>query len=201
MNYFVFDLDSTVTKAELLPKIAEAAGMQNDMARLTQQALDGAVPFAQSFRKRFNLLKHLPMGEVLKVAEQVEFDPDLAKFIQENKNQCSIATGNVDIWTKPITDKLGCRVFASHAELENGVPELKTVLHKGDVMRQLTSELKAGEKIIAIGDSYNDIPMFEAADVAIAFAGVNEPVEAVKAKADRVFANGTELAAFLRTML
>ena len=201
MNYFVFDLDSTVTKEELLPKIAEAAGMQNNMAQLTQQALDGGVPFAQSFRERFNLLKHLPLGEVLKVAEQVEFDPDLARFIQENKNQCIIATGNVDVWTKPITDKLGCRVFASHAEFENGVLELKNVLYKGDVMQQLTSELKAGEKIIAIGDSYNDIPMVEAADVAIAFAGVNEPVEAVKAKADRVFANGTELAAFLRTML
>ena len=205
MNYFVFDLDSTLTKEELLPKIAQAAGMQNDMAQLTQKALDGAVPFAQSFRARFNLLKHLPLPWVLQVANQVEFTPHLAEFILANngKNgcQCIIATGNVDIWTKPITDKLGCRVFASHAEIENGVLELKTVLDKADVMQTLLAQTKPGEKIIAVGDSYNDIPMFEAADVSVAFGGVNQPVAAVREKAMYFYSSGKELAAFLASLI
>ena len=205
MNYFVFDLDSTLTKEELLPKIAQAAGMQNDMARLTQQALDGAVPFAQSFRARFNLLRHLPLPWVLEVANQVEFDPYLAEFVCENngKNgcQCIIATGNVDIWTRPITNKLGCRVFASHAEIENGLLELKTVLDKSDVMQVLLAQKKPGGKIIAVGDSYNDIPMFEAADVSVAFGGVNQPVAAVMEKATYFYANGKKLAAFLTSFI
>ena len=205
MTFFVFDMDSTLTKEELLPKIAKAAGIQNDMARLTQQALDGAVPFEISFRSRFNLLKHLPLPWVLKVADKVEFEPYLAEFILENNGKngckCIVATGNVDIWTKPITDKLGCRVFASHAVLENGVPELKIVLDKTDVMQVLLAEKQPDEKIIAVGDSYNDIPMFEAADVSIAFGGVNRPVAEVIEKANYYYSSGKELADFLKSFI
>lgn len=184
MNIFVFDLDSTVTKAELLPEIAKAAGLGLDMARLTQEALDGVVPFEVSFRQRFDLLRHVPLEAVWQVADNIEIDAHIGKFIQEHREQCVIATGNADLWVRPITDKLGCRVFASHAEIdENGIPQLLTVLYKGDVMQTLRAELPPPTKLIAIGDSANDIPMFEAADFSIAYGGVNMPSPEVRRSA------------------
>lgn len=194
MNIFVFDLDSTVTKAELLPEIAKAVGMDIDMARLTQQALDGEVPFEASFRQRFDLLKRTPLETVWQVADRVEIDEHIGKFIKEHREQCVIATGNADLWVKPITDKLGCRVFASHAEAdERGVPQLISVLYKGDMMRALRAELAPGAKIIAVGDSSNDIPMFEAADFSIAYGGVNEPTDEVKRAAGVRIDNSSQL--------
>ncbi|MBQ4133103.1 MAG: HAD family phosphatase, partial [Desulfovibrionaceae bacterium] len=193
MAIFVFDLDSTVTRAELLPEIARIAGMDVDMARLTQQALDGTAPFAVSFRQRFDLLRHVGMETVRQAAEGIEVDEYIGGFIRERPGQCIIATGNADLWVKPITDKLGCRVFASHAELdEHGVPRLLSVLHKGDVLRALRSELPE-TKIIAIGDSANDIPMFELADYAIAYGGVNTPTAAVREAADEQIDDGGRL--------
>ena len=164
-----------------MPEIAKAAGLGLDMARLTQEALDGVVPFEVSFRQRFDLLGHVPMEIVRRVAEGIEVDEHFGGFIKEHRERCVIATGNADLWVKPITGKLGCRVFASHAELdERGVPWLLSVLHKGDVMKTLRGELSSGSKIIAIGDSANDMPMFEAADFSIAYGGVNQPSEEVK---------------------
>ena len=159
-----------------MPEIAKAAGLGLDMARLTQEALDGVVPFEVSFRQRFDLLRHVPLEAVWQVADNIEIDAHIGKFIQEHREQCVIATGNADLWVRPITDKLGCRVFASHAEIdENGIPQLLTVLYKGDVMQTLRAEFPPPTKLIAIGDSANDIPMFEAADFSIAYGGVNMP--------------------------
>lgn len=200
MNLFVFDLDSTVTKSELLPDIARATGMGEEMSRLTQAALDGAVPFAQSFTSRFNLLRHIPLSDIHKVADQVEIDAFIGSFIRNHCDICSIATGNADLWVKPITDKLGCRVFASHAQVIGKEQKLVSVLDKADVMPILRLQAGAG-KIIAVGDSYNDIPMFEAADFSIAYAGVNEPVKAVKSAADKIVNGGKELTDLLETLV
>ena len=168
-----------------MPEIAKAAGLGLDMARLTQEALDGVVPFEESFRQRFDLLGHVPMEIVRRVAEGIEVDEHFGGFIKEHRERCVIATGNADLWVKPITGKLGCRVFASHAELdERGVPRLLSVLHKGDVMKILRGELSSGSKIIVIGDSANDIPMFEAADFSIAYGGVNEPSQETRLAAN-----------------
>lgn len=194
MNIFVFDLDSTVTKAELLPEIAKAVDMDIDMAHLTQQALDGAVPFEESFRQRFDLLKHVPLNVIRQVADKIAIDENIGKFIREHPMQCVIATGNVDIWVKPITDKLGCRVFASHAEMTaSGLPCLVTVLYKRTVLQSLRSELSENSKIVAIGDSANDIPMFELADYAVAYGGVNEPTDKVKSAAHAFINDSTDL--------
>ena len=167
-----------------MPEIAKAAGLGLDMTRLTQEALGGVVPFEVSFRQRFDLLRHVPLEAVWQVADNIEIDAHIGKFIQEHREQCVIATGNADLWVRPITDKLGCRVFASHAEIdENGIPQLLTVLYKGDVMQTLRAEFPPPTKLIAIGDSANDIPMFEAADFSIAYGGVNMPSPEVRRSA------------------
>lgn len=201
MTIFIFDLDSTLTRSELLPEIARAAGLDLDMARLTQAALDGTADFAASFRRRFELLAHTDIGLIHQTAAGIALDLHLARFIQKQPEQCIIATGNADLWVKPITDRLGCRVFASHAELDaQGRSCLQTILDKGAVMRGLRSELPAGTKIIAVGDSANDIPMFELADYAFAFAGVNRPAAAVIQAADECLDNGAALAARLESL-
>ena len=77
----------------------------------------------------------------------------------------------------------------------------KIVLDKTDVMQVLLAEKQPDEKIIAVGDSYNDIPMFEAADVSIAFGGVNRPVAEVIEKANYYYSSGKELADFLKSFI
>lgn len=202
MNIFVFDLDSTITKTELLPEIARAAGMSIDMKQLTQQSLDGLIAFEVSFRQRFDLLKHVPLETVWQVADKIEIDEHIGNFIEQHQKQCVIATGNAGLWVKPITDKLGCRVFASHAELDfQGIPQLLTILYKGEVMQTLRCELPSSAKIIAIGDSANDIPMFQDADFSVAYAGVNEPTEEVRTEATLLVRSGKELVRELEPFL
>ena len=46
---FLFDLDSTLTRCEILPTVAAAIGRQEEMQRMTEEAMRGDRPFRESF--------------------------------------------------------------------------------------------------------------------------------------------------------
>lgn len=46
---FLFDLDSTVTKQEILPTISKKLGIYEKMTELTESTMSGEIPFKQSF--------------------------------------------------------------------------------------------------------------------------------------------------------
>ena len=66
---FLFDLDSTITQAKLLPAIARQEGCCPQMQALTEQAMAGQAPFAENFAQRVALLSHLPISRVSRLAE------------------------------------------------------------------------------------------------------------------------------------
>ena len=61
---FLFDLDSTVTRQEILPTIAGQTGVYEQMKELTESSMRGEVPFKQSFLQRVGLLKAVPVPQL-----------------------------------------------------------------------------------------------------------------------------------------
>ena len=56
---FLFDLDSTITKKEILPTISEKINKTNEMRELTEATMQGVIPFKTSFLKRVDILKNI----------------------------------------------------------------------------------------------------------------------------------------------
>ena len=182
MKKFAFDLDGTVTKVETLPILARELGICAQMKFLTEMTLEGKIPFEKSFRLRYEVLKKISPKRIAEIMDAVELDEEIFNFIRENKNNCAVVTGNLDCWIYPIAEKLGCEFFSSTSTLsEDGVPILTEILRKDAAICQLK---KSCEKVIAIGESFNDVPMFEAADISIAYGGVHRPVDAAVFVAD-----------------
>lgn len=46
---FLFDLDSTITRQEILPTIAASVGRGEEMRDLTEKCMSGGLPFAKAF--------------------------------------------------------------------------------------------------------------------------------------------------------
>jgi len=65
---FVYDLDSTITKCELLPLIARSIGLENEMTALTEASMHGNNPFEQNFRKRVGLLECVSVSQARSIA-------------------------------------------------------------------------------------------------------------------------------------
>ena len=187
---FAFDLDGTITTREILPVLAGELGLAEEMALLTRLTLDGVLDFAASFRLRFAILRSIPVERVREIVAEIPLDPHITEFIHARKENCAILSGNLDCWVAPLLDKLGCRAYLSTSCRHNGSLSLNSILDKGEAVADLA---RSGRRVVAIGESANDLPMFKAAAVRVAFAGVHEPVPEILRLADYVARDGREL--------
>ena len=189
---FAFDLDGTVTTVETLPLLARELGLSLEMQTLTELTLDGKIPFEQSFRLRHFILSRIPLERIREIMSTVPLDSAIEQFILERREQCALVTGNLDRWIEPLAARLQCETFASTLDSEGRLH----VLDKSAAIKKLRSSAK---KVIAIGESFNDLSMLRAADVSIAYGGVHRPIDAVISSADFVVFDGVSLCRLLKT--
>ncbi|MBP7967763.1 HAD family phosphatase [Candidatus Woesebacteria bacterium] len=169
-HHFAFDLDGTVTKHEVLPIIAKELGIEEEMALLTRRTMDGEIPFEHSFTMRVDMLKAIPISDVQHIVAQVPLSERIVAFIQEHTDRCHIVTGNLNVWIKLLTEKIGCNVLSSDADFENDTLKgIKKILRKKDIHTHVTAP------VVAIGDGNNDVEMLMHAPVSIAYGGVHAP--------------------------
>lgn len=194
---FAFDLDGTVTDSEILPRIARELGIHAEIARLTKLTLEGVIDFEESFRLRFEMLKSVPVPKVQEIVAATPLNPHITAFIERNRGHCAVVTGNLDVWVRPVAERLGCRFFTSTSSGEDGALRLRKVLRKDEAVKELAD---GNARIVAIGESVNDIPMFRAADIGVAYAGVHRPVPAVLEIAKHRAEDGAGLCALLESL-
>ena len=190
-------MDGTITKTETLPILAKELGISAQMKFLTDLTLAGKISFAKSFRLRYEMLKKIPPQRIAEIMDAVELDEKIFRFIRENKKSCAVVTGNLDCWIEPIAAKLDCEIFSSRSEIVNGVPILTEILQKDFAIKKLKERC---EKVIAVGESFNDVPMFKAADISIAYGGVHKPVDAAISVASHVVNDSADLCALLKSL-
>jgi phosphoserine phosphatase len=195
---FCFDLDGTVTRQEILPLIAGELSLERELQLLTSLTIKGVIPFEDSFRLRCAILRSVPISTVKAIVSSVELHPGIEEFIKANKERVVLVTGNLDVWIEPIAKKLGCMLLCSKASVDNDqLVGVETVLRKGPALLELN---KNRHSMVAIGESFNDISMFEIADTSIAFGGVHDPVPEINALADYIVYDERALCRLLNTL-
>lgn len=195
---FLFDLDSTITKCELLPEIARQIGKYDEMQRLTEAAMRGEVPFESSFSERVRMLKDVPVMAARRTASEVPLNESIADFICRNSERCYVATGNLDVWICGLIEKLNMHThcFCSEAEVLNDkVVGVNRIADKEKAAHHLPRPL------VVIGDGDNDLSMAKVADIVIGFGGARPIASRLLQIADWVFYDDRTCADFLWKLL
>lgn len=195
---FLFDLDSTITKQEILPTVSKELNLFEKMSKLTESTMRGEVPFKQSFLQRAEILKNIPVSTVKSIVGNVQLNDNLVDFIQHNQNRCYIVTGNLDVWIESLIKKIGLEgnLYSSKALVEDDyIQDIFSVVDKNAVISQMVLPY------VAVGDGDNDAEMIENAEIGIGYGGVRSIAPSVLECASHAIYDENKLVDFLERLV
>ena len=183
-----FDMDSTLIASETVNELAELTGRKAEIEAMTRAAMAGTqVDFAQNLRARMALLQGVPLGLLTTVRdEHMPLTPGVQTLLAACRShglRCVLISGGFTFFADALIGRLGLdEIHANVLEIEGGIFTGQVLTQPGrpfvdavgkrERLRDVCARLGVGmHQTIAVGDGANDVPMLEAAGLAVAFHG------------------------------
>ncbi|MFC6726127.1 HAD family hydrolase, partial [Halobium palmae] len=82
MRLVAFDFDGTLSDSEMTVLLGEREGVADEMAEITERAMNDEIGYARSLRERAALLEHVEEEEAEAAYGEVELRPGAADVIR-----------------------------------------------------------------------------------------------------------------------
>ena len=197
MRLIAFDFDGTLSDSEMTVLLAERAGVADEVAEITERAMNDELSYAESLHRRAELLGGLDEDAVEDAYDAVTLRPGAGKLIerlQAEGHHVAVLTGGFERGVERALATEGVEadtVVANRLPLSGGAltGEAEGPLIEGtkdDALEELAADLGVPmEATVAIGDGANDLPMLEVAGLSVGFM----PKPAVRSACDAVVAS------------
>ena len=180
MKLAVFDFDSTLMDGETIDFLAAPLGLEEKVAAITEEAMNGRLDFFESLTTRVALLKGLPYQKAVDICKDLPLMPGAVETISALKKQgykVVCFSGGFRIGTGPAKEKLGFDAdFSNVLHQKDGIltglvgGDMMFDFSKGDMIQRIQNVLGVGvEDTLVCGDGANDKSMFPYASKKIAF--------------------------------
>ena len=175
----VFDLDNVIIDGEAIDEIGKLANVEEDIAEITEKAMQGEIDFETSIKDRVQLLEGTSIEDIENLADELPLMPGACKTIKCLKDKdvdVAIISGSFDVVADKVKEKLGIdTVYTNSFTVEDGklTGEVTGPLVSGSKLDVLKDHVEKAdislEEVVAVGDGANDISMIESAGCGIAF--------------------------------
>jgi phosphoserine phosphatase len=197
-----FDFDGTLSDSEMTVLLAERAGVAEEVAEITERAMNDELSYAESLRERAGLLAGLSAADQRGAYDEVVLRPgaaDLIRRLNDAGVTTAVLTGGFQRGVEAALEREGVTVDAivsnrlpttEDGSLDGGIEGPLVEGTKNDALRSLAeTEDVAMADTVAVGDGANDLPMLEVAGLAVGF----RPKDAVRPHCDVIVATMNRL--------
>jgi len=197
MSLIAFDFDGTLSGSEMTVLLAKRAGVADEVAEITERAMNDELSYAESLYQRAELLGGLDEEEVAAAFDEVALRPGAGELIdrlQAEGHHVAVLTGGFERGVERALAKQGVEAdtivanrLPTDSETLTGEAEGPLIEGtKDDALEALADDLGIPmAETVAVGDGANDLPMLEVAGIAIGFV----PKDAVRPVCDAVVAS------------
>jgi phosphoserine phosphatase SerB len=189
----VFDMDSTLVKQEVIDEIAKKAGVVDQVAKITERAMNGEIDFTTSLRERVALLNGTPVDVLDQVKQLLTFTPGarvLCRALKRIGFKLAVISGGFMPLALHVKRELGLDyAFANQLKVSadgtcltgETVGPVIDGARKAELLQVIAqAESVSLDQVIAIGDGANDLPMLAVAGLGVAFQA--KPIVQERAK-------------------
>ncbi|PJZ85250.1 phosphoserine phosphatase SerB [Leptospira harrisiae] len=177
-SLFVFDMDSTVIKEEVIDELARKHGVYEAVATVTKQAMEGGMGFDEALRLRVKHLAGLSKESFREVYDLLTLNDGMDRvfqFVPANGSKLGILSGGFTPVLKLFSEKYPVQFYkANELEEVNGTftgeiyGEIINREKKEIYLKQYAKELSIPlDQVVAVGDGANDALMLGAAGIGI----------------------------------
>lgn len=176
----MMDMDSTAIQIECIDEIARLAGVGDEVAVVTERAMQGELDFSESLKARVGLLAGADAAILQQVLDTLPLMPGLTSLVRKLQAMdwhVAIASGGFTFYANHLKDSLRLiAVYANQLEIKDGKLTGKVkgpvvdAKYKAQALVKLAEFLNIPlEQTVAIGDGANDLKMLKKAGLGIAF--------------------------------
>jgi len=202
-----FDFDGTLSDSEMTVLLGNQNDTADDMAEITERAMNDEIEYAESLYQRCALLEGMDTETAQAAFDQVQLRPgaaDVIAALREAGVYVCILTGGFERGVEAALEAEGVEVDAIVANRLPVADGKLTGAAEGpliegtkddalDIVTTIVGEDRADT--IAVGDGANDLPMLEVAGLAVGF----DPKPAVAPSCDTIVETMAELADLLES--
>lgn len=177
---WIMDVDSTLIEEEVIDELARVAGRYDEVAEVTERAMNGELDFESALRERCRCLAGLSVTVFDEVRRSLHVRAGAARLVRALRAvgcRTALVSGGFRETVAPMAAELGIDYVEANAlEVKSGqltgglVGPVVDGRRKLSFFRELADELGVDlERTVAVGDGANDLPMLEAAGLGVAF--------------------------------
>jgi phosphoserine phosphatase len=190
------DMDSTFIQQEVIDLLAAQAGVEAEVAAVTERAMEGEIDFSESLALRVSKLAGLRAEDIAAVQQKLTLSPgavELVENLHKRGHLVAIFSGGFLNVIEPLLTSLKIDFFTANTlEVVDGRLTGRTIGPIIDAQAKADYLLQFAESqgiemanTVAVGDGANDVMMMKRASISVAYNGKPKAIAA----ADYSFTN------------